>query len=536
MGTSLKLTLTTGFAASILLAAGCQQGGPIRISKHDYIDKCKGAWAGQMIGVCYGAPYEFKVCAQTLDDPLKPWTPERIAGAIGQDDCYVEMTFLQALDKHGPDITFEQAGRAFADTTYGLAHANLFGRDNVRRGIMPPMSGHPKYNRHADDIDFQIEADLIGIICPGLPHESNRLANVFGHIMNYGDGVYGGMFVAGMYSAAYFEGKDVEAVVRAGLACIPEASQYHRCISDVIQWHAEKPDDWRTTWEKIEKKWQDNVDCTPAHGFNIDAKLNGAYIVVGLLYGKGDLARTMEIATRCGQDADCNPSNAVGVLGCMKGFDALGEEYTGGIADIENKNFSNTEYSFRTLIPACQRTTEAVILRAGGQVTDDAYLIPVQRPTPPETLEQWTNQEEIVNVAISQWDLERWNPAWKIGACGMHLSPGLLPGRSGRRNVLMLHPLSRTEPGFIFADLPVPDSDDPRLAIDVTSHEMGDFLLKVVVDGDVALEKLIDGKGKWSTQTVGLKSHAGRTTNVRIEVHPNDWSFEAAYFSTVEIK
>ena len=49
--------------------------------------------------------------------------------------------------------------------------------------------------------------------------------------------------------------------------------------------------------------------------FNIDARLNAAYVVLGLLYGKGDMTRTISIATRAGQDSDCNPSSAAGILG-----------------------------------------------------------------------------------------------------------------------------------------------------------------------------------------------------------------------------
>jgi hypothetical protein len=55
-----------------------------------------------------------------------------------------------------------------------------------------------------------------------------------------------------------------------------------------------------------------NIGCpggffTP---FDIDTKVNAAYIVIGLLYGDGIYEKTIDIATRCGQDSDCNPSNA----------------------------------------------------------------------------------------------------------------------------------------------------------------------------------------------------------------------------------
>lgn len=387
------MSLHICLAVAWTLLSGADHGGFVRLSKETYLDKCKGAWAGQMIGVCFGDRYEFKSNGAPITDPLDPWTPDRIHGAIGQDDCYVEMTFLKALQEHGPHITFEQAGRAFAATEYPLWHANRVGRDNVRQGIMPPLSGHPRHNPHADDIDFQIEADLFGILCPGLPQESNRLCDVFGHIMNYGDGVYGGMFIAGMYAAAYFEDTNVQKVVQAGLRCIPDASLYHQCISDVIRWHKENPQDWLAAWRKIEDKWQDDMDCEPGKPFNIDAKLNGAYVVMGLLYGEGDMLKTMEIATRCGQDSDCNASNAAGVLGCMKGFKALAPEFTSGIPEMERTHFAHTDYSFVTLVPACQRITEILIRNTGGKVRRNTYLIPRQKPRPPEKLEQWDDQK-----------------------------------------------------------------------------------------------------------------------------------------------
>jgi hypothetical protein len=377
---------------AVACAAGAQEAPVRTLTKEQFLDKLKGAWAGQMIGVCYGDRYEFQSNAKPILDDVAAWDPARVKGALAQDDIYVEMTFLKSLENYGLDVTHEQAGKDFAESKYELWHANKFGRLNVQKGIMPPLSGHPTYNKHADDIDFQIEADLFGIICPGLPHESNRLGRLFGSIMNFGDGVYGGLFVSGMYAAAYFENSDVEKVIAEGLACIPEDSQYHKCISDVIRWHKENPTDWLATWHKIEENWQRDDDCQPGDPVNIDAKVNGAYIVMGMLYGDGDFYKTMEISTRCGQDADCNPSSAAGVLGCMKGYAGLGDA-TSGIPAMADAKFSYTDYSFNTLVPACQKVTEQIIVRAGGKVTEDGYTLPEQKPQPPETLEQWVRQQ-----------------------------------------------------------------------------------------------------------------------------------------------
>lgn len=512
-----------------------QVPGPAVLAKARYLDKCKGAWAGQMIGVCYGSPYEFRSNGKPITEPLRGWRPERVAEAIHQDDCYVEMTFLQTIEEHGLDVTFEQAGKAFANTKYPLWHANRYGRENCRHGVMPPMSGHPLYNHHADDIDFQIEADLFGILCPGMPRESNRLCEIFGRIMNYGDGLYGGMFVAGMYAEAYFEDNDIEKVVRAGLACIPEGSPYHECISDVLAWHREAPNDWLGTWEKIEAKWQDDVDCAPGNPFNIDAKLNGAYIVMGLLYGNGDFERTMEIATRCGQDADCNPSNAAGVLGCMKGYASIPTQFTEGMAAIAETRFSHTDYSFTTLIPTCQRVTEKLIERIGGTVSSDSYTLIRQAPAAPITFEQWTRQQDVLATGIPQYEVSWWNPDWRIVACGHDMEPGFRPDQYGRQRVLALHPIDRERPAVIATSFKIPVNGSPALLIETASDRRGDYVLRVVINGEPTLEKRIDTKGEWTTVKVDLMPYTGKEIDVRIENWADDWEYEAAYLGTVAL-
>ncbi|MEW6249035.1 MAG: ADP-ribosylglycohydrolase family protein [Planctomycetota bacterium] len=379
-------------AASVL--TGC--AAPRRLPVAVYLDKLEGAWIGQMVGVAYGAPYEFRARGHIDEGEFRAWRPEYIANAIQQDDLYVEMTWLACLEEHGLDLTPGQAGAAFAATQFPLWHANHAGRENVRKGLIPPDSGAPANNPHANDIDYQIEADAIGILCPGLPQEANRLGWTFGHVMNHGDGVYGGLFMQGMYCAAYFEGPgdprgrapDVVRVVEAGLACIPARSRYARCIRDVLDWHADEPADWRATWQKIEAKYNDDRDCEPGKPFNINAHLNGAYVVMGLLYGGDDFWEVCEIATRCGQDSDCNPSSAAGVWGGMYGRSALPPEASAGLEAVADQKFQYTRYSYGELLDICRKLTEQIVLRSGGRITPEYFEIRTQQPTA-APLEQW---------------------------------------------------------------------------------------------------------------------------------------------------
>jgi hypothetical protein len=518
----------------MLAVCGCTQNKFARMDKDEYMDKCKGAWAGQMIGVAWAGPYEFYSRGEPILEELRPWSEECYHRVLDQDDLYVELNFLKALELYGPDITYEQAGQVFGRFDARLWHANLFGRENIRYGIMPPASGHPKNNRHADDIDFQIEADLLGIICPGMPVTSNKLGDVFGHIMNYGDGVYGGLFVAGMYTEAYFS-KDIDQVIEAGLACIPEESQYHKCISDVIAWHEEHPDDWLKVWQKIEDKWQDDIDCAVGRPYNIDAKLNGAYIVMGMLYGEGDFYKTMEVSVRCGQDADCNPSNAAGILGCMYGFEALDDKYTDPIADFADEDFNFTEYSFNEALAASQRMTETIIKQEGGKVTEDAYLIRRQEPEP-APLEQWDNQMEILAEAIPYSELRLWNPGWKVIACNRQYTPGLRNKVDGRPNILIIQPIGPNEPAAISSNLLVPNVQDPTLFVDVASYPKGSCKFKIFVDDQLEHESVIDSKGKWVTRKVDLDKAHDKHVKVRLEVHGDGSRESLAYLDRVEIK
>ncbi|MCY4426766.1 MAG: ADP-ribosylglycohydrolase family protein, partial [Halieaceae bacterium] len=349
-----------------------------RIPVSEYRAKMTAGWIGQMAGVGWGYPTEFKFQGEIIPEHEVPqWEPEMV-NVFDQDDLYVEMTFLRTLEEHGFDVSMSQAGIDFANSKYMLFAANLQGRRNLRNRIAPPDSGHPHFNPAADAIDYQIEADFSGLIAPGMPNIAIELGEKFGRIMNYGDGLYGGQFVGAMYAEAFFE-SDTARIVTRGLQAIPEGSQYAEAIRDVIRWYAENPDDWQSTWRLINEKYHLNPEYRkftaegfsgPDENFNIDAKLNGAYIVLGLLYGDGDIDETIVIAMRAGQDSDCNPSNAAGILLTAQGYDHVPEKFLSAL-DKETK-FQFTEYTFPALVDVSEKLARQAVLRAGGRIEQNA--------------------------------------------------------------------------------------------------------------------------------------------------------------------
>ena len=69
-----------------------------RISVDTYVDKMKAGWIGQMAGVGWGVPTEFKYKGVIMpEDQMPPWEPQ-LVNQFQQDDLYVEMTFLRSLE------------------------------------------------------------------------------------------------------------------------------------------------------------------------------------------------------------------------------------------------------------------------------------------------------------------------------------------------------------------------------------------------------------------------------------------------------
>lgn len=415
--TSTNFIVATLLAGALVLPLLTGASPERTITVAELRDKIAGGWAGQMIGVSYGAPTEFRAQGRLLEDKEIPaWSPERISNALNQDDLYVDMTFAKVLDDKGLDATTEDFGAMFREARYGLWHANLAARRNLKRGVPAKLSGTPQYNVHANDIDFQIEADFIGMMTPGLPLAATDLAWRAGRVMNYGDGIYGGIFVSCMYATAFFE-SDPRKIVEAGLACLPPKSPYAQIISDVLRWHKELPGDWIAVWNRVQQKWDQRDPCPSGalRPFNIDAKLNGAYIALGLLYGGGDMEKTLNISTRCGQDSDCNPSSAAGILGVVMGYSKIPDIWKSGIPAIADKKFAYTDYSFNSIVDSNQKRALAMIMRHGGRLDGETVRVRTQAPKPAR-LELWDDYgspAERIPVTDSRW---QWSEGWNTAS------------------------------------------------------------------------------------------------------------------------
>ncbi len=350
-------------------------------------DKIKGGWAGQTIGVTFGGPYEFRFNGTFIQDyqPLLWYdgylkkTMVEIPGLY--DDLYMDLTFVDVMEKYGIDAPVDSFANAFANAGYVLWHANQAARYNILNGIKAPQSGFWKNNPHSEDIDYQIEADYAGLMSPGMPNAASKISDKIGHIMNYGDGYYGGVFIGAMYALS-FTNNNIGTIVSEALKTIPKETEFYQCINDVIKWHKQFPQDWHSNWFNIQKKWSSDIACADGifRPFNIDAKVNSAYVVLGLLYGGGDFSKTLDIATRAGQDADCNPSSAGGILGTVLGYNEIPTYWKMGLKEAEDIDFKYTTISLNKVYDIGFRHALLNVAKNGGKVTDKAITFKQQVP------------------------------------------------------------------------------------------------------------------------------------------------------------
>jgi hypothetical protein len=371
-----------------------------------------------------------------------------------------------------------------------------------------------------------------------------------------------------MYSAAFFE-TDVVKIIEEGLKSIPARSQYAESVRDMLQWYREEPDDWQKIWYKVEEKYHKDPRYT--HGkcsrpggdnrFSIDAKLNGAYILMGLLYGKGDLDKTIVISMRCGQDSDCNPANSGGILFTTLGLSKLPERFTSAL-NMKGK-FSHTRYDFPGLVEASKKLVRQAVVRYGGRVEKDpageeVLVIPIKAVKPSTLMHVKTpgpvansrfTEEEMAKIQASgkrsggqttdiSKAVEKFAPGWKVANCGQDMAPGLKGSALGKQGGLLTHPRDEGTPCVLTKKVSVP-AGRPVLRLDVGHHDKGDWTLAVKADGKELARKKISrstSKRGWVSLGVDLSAYAGKSVKLELENRADGWSYEAAYWGRIAIE
>ncbi len=350
----------------------------------DYLERLYAGFIGKNVGIRLGAPVEPAI-----------WTYERIREVYGEVTGYLKpyRNFAADDDANGPAYfvrplfelpeagpapasldprAVERAWLDYARDGVGMFWWGGYGRStehtaylNMKSGIHAPESGSKARNGAvvAEQIGGQIFVDSWGLVWPCRPDKAAEFAAAAASVSHDGEGLEGARFVAASIAAAFSQpvGGDIRPVFEAGLGVLERGSTYDRVARAVAAFHAAHPADWRECMEYLLAEW--GYDRYPGMCHVIP---NAGVCVLSLLYGGGDFCRTVEIATMCGWDTDCNAGNVGTVVGVLCGVDAIPAKYRGPIND--SIVLSGLPGSLNVLdIPSFSRKLAAAGYRLAGE-------------------------------------------------------------------------------------------------------------------------------------------------------------------------
>ncbi len=315
----------------------------------DYEERVYAGVLGKLIGVYLGRPFEGWDYARIMRElgPVTDYVHERfgVPLVVTDDDVAGTFTFVRALEDHGFDPVLDAARIGETWLNYIVERRTILwwggmGRSTeetawrrLRAGVRAPASGAIATNGRtvAEQIGAQIFVDAWAMVSPGDAGRAAHFAREAARVSHDGEAVHAAVLIAVMEALAFIEA-DLDRLLDAGLAAIPDDCLVAHVAGDLRRWSADHPD-WRDTRALVEDRYgyhryPGNCHVIPNH----------AIVLMALLYGRDDFGLAMMIASTAGWDTDCNAGNVGCLMGIRLGLAGLdggarGIDWRGPIAD-----------------------------------------------------------------------------------------------------------------------------------------------------------------------------------------------------------
>ena len=288
------------------------------ISYETFLDKVWGCWYGKCLGGAAGAPTEGLKKLVPVEDFTTIYNPD-----LPNDDLDLQLLFLDVLEKKGPLISSDDLADAWiARCWYPFSEYGYFMK-NYMRGVKPPYTGLINNSFFKEGMGCPIRSELWGIISVGNPELAAQYAYMDGTLDHADNSVWAEQFLAAMAAEAFFE-PDILKLVDKAMAFVPAESKLGRCFRDVLEaFRAGTP--WKQTRQLVLNRY--------SHPDFTNVTQNLGFVLLSMLYGGGDMIKTINIALQCGYDTDCTCGSAAAIIGILQGYRGLGGETTGLIND-----------------------------------------------------------------------------------------------------------------------------------------------------------------------------------------------------------
>ncbi|MDD3153989.1 MAG: ADP-ribosylglycohydrolase family protein [Victivallaceae bacterium] len=272
----------------------------------EYRDKVYGCWTGKNIGGTLGGPLEGRRDFFNIDFYTQKMTGE----PLPNDDLDLQLIWLLAVEEQGVYHLNERIlGEYWLNYIIGPWNEYGVGKTNIGNGFFPPLSGAYNNEQWKNSNGAWIRSEIWACLFPGNPDEAVAFAWMDSCVDHAGDGIYAELFTTALESAAFLE-SDISVLLEIALSKIPPECRVARSVRLAIKSYQEK----RSLEEARNLLVSDSADL----GW-FQAPCNVGFTVLGLLYGEGDLGRTICAAVNCGDDTDCTGATAGAVFGIIQG-------------------------------------------------------------------------------------------------------------------------------------------------------------------------------------------------------------------------
>ena len=352
------------FAAVIAWPVAAQ---PVRaVDRADYADRLHAMWLGECIANWTGLRTEgARQAPPFLTDadwgtrppdftlPIEfvlnqdPW--------LADDDTDIEYVYLHTMTTLGRSLLtrdeIRDAWLAHMDPNW-IWVSDRRAWDLMGRGVRPPMTADPVPNDLWAFIDAQLTTEFFGALCPGMPEEALKYADMPIRTVAFGYAEHAAQFYVVLYALALqvdpsLSGRDKAIwLVREARKWIPDTSNAADIVDFVLADFLSNPDvnDWESTRDKIADRYMVHAAQNGFTYFNwTESCVNFANGVMCLLYGQCDYKRTVQIGTLGGWDSDNCTATMGGLLGLMMGYQQL-------VAQFPGQSFSDRFNIHRTRI------------------------------------------------------------------------------------------------------------------------------------------------------------------------------------------
>ncbi len=292
----------------------------VRINRVALRDKIYACFLGKNIGGTMGAPFEGKVEELHVTGfTTKPGEP------LPNDDLDLQLVWLRAVEEVGA-AALTANDLAWYWTRYIYPDWNEYGtaKNNLKMGFLPPMSGEFNNAAWKHSNGAWIRSEIWACLCPGCPEMAVRYAIMDASVDHgVGEGSVAEIFTAALESVAFVE-SDIHRAIAYALDCIPADSRVARSVRLVLDGYA------------AGKPWPDvraEVVAANADWGYFQSPGNIAFAVMGLLWGEGDLKKSLLVAINCGDDTDCTAATVGAVHGILYGTAGIPAELSEYIGD-----------------------------------------------------------------------------------------------------------------------------------------------------------------------------------------------------------